>query len=308
MKKTILEEEITLEKRDKQLLDFYYCPKCKRIPKIELRDDANIEISCQCFEHFGVIEDDGKMDPMTLSSYEKYIVTFKRYFNLIQSLKENNLPKCQLNANHKSRNAKAYCSTCCIFLCNNCENNHKVANEKHKVVRSTGFIISSICEEETCEKKKEITSFCISCNKHLCLSCKYNHLEKQHNVEDVWIKAEEGPENRLNTDLSKRMSFISEGEKSDSDTEVSTPKAFEQMSTADDFSDIFDFERANNIINLRRTLINPYILCIHDNNISIPNYIIRHNILFNDVENIRERMLEMSKREKAGCKKLCVIY
>lgn len=52
---------------------FYFYPKCKKVPSIEMIEDSKVEISCTCFQHDAHLVYEGKkMDLKSLAEFKKY--------------------------------------------------------------------------------------------------------------------------------------------------------------------------------------------------------------------------------------------
>ena len=148
-------------------LDFFYCEDCKIVPRLRMnRENLEIEITCNC--------------PKEKCQKKMNLLEF------LEELKKGRTTPCC--SSHESEQTNNFCANCQKFLCSNCLEEHKKANESHFVINSDGMKISNICENQGCQGK--LLFFCKECQIHMCEECKGKHSPK-HQIIDL---AEKFPE------------------------------------------------------------------------------------------------------------------
>ena len=160
---------------DTTSLDYYYCPKCKGAPRIELTDNERVKITCKCSEIKSSIKDDDSSPKSMeeLSKYESYEISINRYLQEIKQNKGN--PLCWNVQSHEAKKGETFCTECQKWFCDLCLLNHnKLCN--HLTFFSSGMKLNSLCENSECKFKQRTTSvyYCMTCNLHLCADCS-NH-------------------------------------------------------------------------------------------------------------------------------------
>ncbi len=107
----IIMEDNTTEVSAKIKSQYYFCPKCKGIPKMQLVKGNNVEISCNCYDLEGFIIDEyGKLPMEELTRFQQYSISLERFMDCIA--KEKTIPNCDLSSKHIPTVGEAYCTEC----------------------------------------------------------------------------------------------------------------------------------------------------------------------------------------------------
>lgn len=141
------------EKYEKALndADLTLCPKCLRIPLIQLVFEKvhKIQISCSC----------GFIEKIDLDKYMKNT-----------SMRKKSNPKCERVLSHYLREGILYCTQCRKWLCKECSVSHSLWIKNHEVVQ-----VKSQLEKLCSEHGEEFEFFCITCKVHFCKECQEKH-------------------------------------------------------------------------------------------------------------------------------------
>ncbi len=89
--------------------------------------------------------------------------------------KERPKPNCCKKEKHQNKPGEYYCTVCNKWFCKSCIHEHNEYAEAHQIIQSTGFEISSICENENCFDKGISKYFCKDCNRQICEGCRQKH-------------------------------------------------------------------------------------------------------------------------------------
>ncbi|MCQ2819300.1 MAG: BspA family leucine-rich repeat surface protein [archaeon] len=194
------EEEEPPEK-PKANYDYFVCPKCKTFPKIKLRTDCFVEISCKCFtkdDHAPKkTMNDPNIDIKELTKYRKYYISLEKYFEIIERTQKEVHYCDYLKEVHTSEDdkteANTYCTECGIWCCEKCLPEFSKLHEEHILLSSKVLMINSKCETKKCTPEGIPEFYCCGCFEHVCSFCK----ETEHkNVVSIFGK-------KVNTILGK---------------------------------------------------------------------------------------------------------
>ncbi|MCQ2817977.1 MAG: BspA family leucine-rich repeat surface protein [archaeon] len=168
-----------------EIKKFYFCPKCKGIPKIRLRSDLIVLINCKCFEKESKLtkETTEKMNLNyeEMAHYKEYQIHLSQFLNIIEKIGQSQ--KCSKKEIHSEEDkaAIAYCTFCKEFFCEECLNNHNSWNKNnmslHNIITANGVQLNTLCEEKKgkCSQILPASFYCLDCNLNLCPACKDLH-------------------------------------------------------------------------------------------------------------------------------------
>lgn len=133
----------------------FFCPKCLRIPIIEIFniEPFTINIICEFCQNMQRFE-------------------YRSYLNEIESILI--IKNCQVHKNVKS---EKYCLTCFIWICQDCCSNHVQNNHK---VYDNPYDHNFFCY---LHNKNNFEFYCFLCKTHLCKICKDIH--KGHSLKKL---------------------------------------------------------------------------------------------------------------------------
>ncbi len=199
-----------LEGVNKSVDCILYCPKCKKIPKIELKEKDMIEISCTCFKkEDSIIDTEGEKSMKELMEYKTYTIPLERYMTEMKKESEKEKPNCCKTDKHNQKSAEYFCTECKQWYCEECLNEHNENSKDHHPIKSNGFEISSLCENDNCQNKGPIKYFCKDCGIHLCAECKKDH-NSSHNIRKVKDVLSEKEKKKIYKEISEVSKEIEE--------------------------------------------------------------------------------------------------
>ena len=266
-----------------QSKEYYYCPKCSKIPNITF---DGIYVTIECCGSKEPIKTQQNEDVTNLNilkefaEYKKYKLLLKSYNKIVSD--NGNTPKnCESKLNHSDdQKAKEYCADCDDpqLMCNNCITLHDKLNKKHKIkVKSNGMKISKFCEEEECKTKGIIMYYCNDCHYHICQGCKsLNHINHSITPLDSFYSEEQ-----INIDSLYKVN----------NTFIKVKSAINKCKELIEKEEL----KINNISYFYQSLLNTY-HCTK----GIPNYQILNNLKNNKLENILSSSFQQLNNEIAS--------
>ena len=169
--------------------EYYYCPKCLKIPKIKF-EEGYVLIECNCGTKQDTKiqkpeEDITKPEILNQFSQHKTYKFLLKSYNLLNSKLAATKRYCEFKKNHptEERIANEVCINCKNkpFICKSCLQLHDMIGEDHIKIKSNGLKISRLCEQNGCKNKGEINFYCITCKLNLCIYCQSN-IHNKHSV------------------------------------------------------------------------------------------------------------------------------
>ena len=199
-------ESKTNEGINKELLAFYYCPKCHQIPNIKIGSNY---ISIECY---GVNEGEKIQKEINEITNEKELIPFaeyKRYKILIETFNQiinNNISKSPLceASNHgiEGKHCHFYCSDCNIFICKECFDD-QVFHSEHKLLNTVGMRLNYKCSNIECKSKIEF--YCLECKKQYCSNCILKDIHSNHSKIKI---IEKYPDLQINQKLNETKKIL----------------------------------------------------------------------------------------------------
>ena len=113
---SLAQPSISLEESNTHA-DYFYCQKCKEVPKIEIKSNTDITTKCS------------KSDPR---GRNQSIITLKNFITTIKA--SNAVQDCNRIDLHGHVKAKVYCIDCQKWFCLNCLNEHNKTVINHHFI------------------------------------------------------------------------------------------------------------------------------------------------------------------------------
>ena len=105
-----------------------------------------------------ITDEEGELSSEELATHKKYTIPLKRYFE--ELYKQKPKPKCCKTDKHRNKTGEYYCTVCNKWYCKSCLKEHDEYAQGHQTILSTGFEVSSICENENCHDHGMIKYYC----------------------------------------------------------------------------------------------------------------------------------------------------
>ena len=254
----IKNKENKIDEGDNLHLNFYYCEKCKSIPKLQLRMEDNLFIEIRCdYCPKGIRK-------MSLSSFIEEIN--KRRTNQF----------CYNKNAHGEVISETYCANCEKWLCLECMKKHIREYIDHLLLSSDGLKMKINCDTQGCKKEAEL--YCVHCHRHICNRCKENkHNEHPYEVRDLKFLLSQEEIQKLEMDI-KNLPIILDNQNKEYKEYISLCE--QSLSNLKMFYE--EKEKSDkDLVHYFQSLLESYNKTKH-----IPYYHTRNNLQINSLNNI----------------------
>ncbi len=162
--------------------NFYFCPRCCKVPNMKIIDNSMVEIHCSCFEKNEMKTYEEIKNLTELTKYRIYKIPLDIFNKEIE--KKQPLQKCAMKDRHSETESEAYCVQCRKPFCSKCLTEHNKFCDNHFITKCKEVVIQQCCENPNCKNKSEIVYYCKQCRIHLCEACGNNH-QSSHMLLDL---------------------------------------------------------------------------------------------------------------------------